>query len=60
MPPKKQKKKPSAKKKQGKKAKGELKDEHLDAVAGGIDTVPLPEKPAVFAKKKITSLRRDI
>lgn len=59
MPPKKQKKK-SAKKKQAKKSKGELKDEQLDAVAGGIDTVPLPEKPAIFAKKKITSLRRDI
>ena len=59
MPSKKPKKKASAKKK-GKKTKGALKDEQLDEVAGGIDTVPLPEKPAVFAKKKITSLRRDI
>jgi len=60
MPKKKPKKKASTKKKQSKKTKGALKDERLEDVAGGIDTVPLPEKPAIFAKKKITSLRSDI
>lgn len=50
MPPKKQ-KKPSTRKKKGKK-KEELNDEQLEDVAGGIDTVPLPEMPAISAKKK--------
>jgi hypothetical protein len=63
MPPKKPKKKPSQKK-PAKKSQGALEDEQLDDVAGGIDTVPLPERtPGTFdrvVKKKTTFTRPEI
>ena len=63
MSPKKPKKKPS-KKKADKKADGALQDEQLEDVAGGIDTVPLPERtPGDFTmvvKKKTTITRPGI
>lgn len=30
----------------------EVGEEQLEDVAGGIDTVPLPEKPLLYTKKK--------
>ena len=60
MAPKKPKKK-SSKKKPAKKSDGALNDEQLEDVAGGIDTVPLPERtPGTFDRvvKKKTSFTR--
>jgi len=59
MPPKKPKKKPS-KQKPTEKLKDALQDEQLEDVAGGIDTVPLPERtPGTFERSvKKTTIRR--